>query len=87
MTPTKPQTIVLLVLSRGGQLPYLPPMTGGILLRARWIAPVAKREPGSKAKRLYVITEAGQRALATSPSIAEAQRELDRNEQMRSVRP
>ena len=65
-TPSIAQTVCLLALSRGEQ-PNIPPIARRVMLQRRWIAP----------PRPFAITEAGRRALATSPHIAEAQRKLD----------
>lgn len=67
--PTLPQTICLLALSRNEQ-PYLPPATRLALLGKRWIVKTGDY-------RSFEITEAGRRALATSPHLGEAQRKLD----------
>jgi hypothetical protein len=82
-TPTMAQTVVLLALSRGKQPPYLAPATRQNLVRAKWIvatgpapAPAEKRHAKAP-RRPYVITDAGRRALATSPHIEAAQRTLD----------
>ncbi len=75
--PSLPQTVVLLRLSRGETVPPMPPTTRAILRDRRWIVALAIRGPGSKDKRSYEITESGRRALATSPYITQAQREVD----------
>lgn len=77
---TLTQTIVLLALSRNEQPPVFPPITRRELLRKRWIAP-SGREAGSVQKRRHDITEAGSRALATSPHLGQAQRALDEGKQ------
>lgn len=73
---TLPQTIVLLALSRGEKPPVshvgtsrneIPPITRQSLLRARYITP-----------RPHEITDAGRRALATSPHLSAAIRALDK---------
>lgn len=74
--PTLPQTLCLLALSRGEQPAYLPPITRRALLRARWMSPLSDASG-------YEITDAGRRALATSPHLAEAQRKLDAGERSR----
>lgn len=68
--PTLPQTIGLLVMSRGAESAVLPSTSRRMMLRYRWIAP---NGAGG-----HAITEAGSRALATSPHMERAQRELDR---------
>lgn len=65
MTPTLPQTIHLLALSRGERYD-LPPMTRRELLRKEWIVPAT-----------HELTEAGRVALAGSAHLGEAQRKLD----------
>lgn len=78
---TLPQTICLLALSRGEQPPLFPPTTRRLLLREKLIKPLNKREPGSKERRLYDITDAGRQALAASPHLAAAQRAIDEGKQ------
>lgn len=51
--------------------------------RHQLIEPPKKREPGSKERRLYNITDDGLKALAASPHLAEAQRKLDERKQGR----
>lgn len=70
---TLPQVICMLALSRGVE-PFFPPITRRELLRKRWITPGARIDKGKKRK--HEITDAGRRALATSPHLAEAQRKL-----------
>lgn len=74
--PTLAQTVCLLALSRGEQPRVFPPITRRELLRKRWIAS-SGRTPGTTGKREHDITDAGRRALATSPHLAAAQRSLD----------
>jgi hypothetical protein len=74
---TLPQTICLLAFSRGEQPPLFPVSTRRLLLRYQLIEPLERREPGSKKRRLYKITDDGRKALATSPHLAEARRRLD----------
>lgn len=80
MTPTPatlPQTIVLLAISRG-ERHYMPPITRNSLLAKRWIAVSGtETRPDGSARKFYAVTEAGARALATSPRLAEATRKLD----------
>lgn len=68
MTPTLPQTIILLALSRGERPPVIPPPARRRLLAHHWIAP----------PRPFAITDAGRDALARSPHLEQAQRALDR---------
>jgi len=74
---TVPQTVCLLALSRGEQPPWFPVTTRRQLLRQQLIAPINRREPGSKERRRYNITDDGRKALAASPHLAAAQRALD----------
>lgn len=77
MTPTPitaPQTLILLALSRGERLAYLPPITRRALLAKQWM---------SRDGKVFTITDAGLRALAESPHLAEAQRKLDAGKQSR----
>lgn len=68
--PTLPQTIGLLAMSRGQPSTVLSPMSRRIMLRHRWII-----SDGLGGLR---VTDAGSRALAASPHLARAQREVDR---------
>ena len=68
--PTLPQTIGLLAMSRGQPSTVLSPSSRRIMLRTRWIAPDPVRG--------HVVTNKGAAALATSPHLARAGRELDR---------
>jgi hypothetical protein len=77
--PTIAQTVCLLALSRGEQPRAFPPITRRELLRKRWIAS-SGRTPGARSKREHDITDAGRRALATSPHLAAAQKALDDKE-------
>jgi len=77
--PTLAQTICLLALSRGEQPPVIPPITRRELLRKRWITPGTR--DGNGKKRVHDITDAGRRALATSPHLAQAERRLDSGKQ------
>lgn len=80
MTPTPatiPQTIILLALSRGDQ-PYMPPIARNSLLAKKWISVTGtrRRRDGSDGP-VHGCTEAGLRALATSPHRAEAERKIE----------
>lgn len=79
--PTLAQTICLLALSRGERPPVMAPITRRVLLHRRWIAPSGRAAGAARAARTHEITEAGMRALATSPHLAEAQRKLDAGKQ------
>lgn len=78
--PTLAQTICLLALSRGVQ-PYMAAITRQALLRQRWIMPSGRAAGALRSARTHDITDEGQRALATSPHLAEAQRKLDAGKQ------
>lgn len=68
MTATLAQTIIMLTMSRGLQLPMSSPAARRGLLQRKWIAP----------PRPFTLTDAGRAALAASPFLAQAQRALDR---------